>query len=170
VVSALVVDRPGTLNRVSGLLRARSFNIESLTVGTTHEPGKSRMTIAIRGDDGHLRQVLAQLERVIDVLEVHDLTTVPHVELELALVEVDPPTGADAEARLRSALADAGGEPIPTTDGTWRARLTATPSEIDAALETLRPLGLRRLVRAGAVAMTTETTPPSETANGDTGE
>ena len=55
VVSALVVDRPGTLNRVSGLLRARSFNIESLTVGTTHEPGKSRMTIAIRGDDGHLR-------------------------------------------------------------------------------------------------------------------
>ena len=61
VVSALVVDRPGTLNRVSGLLRARSFNIESLTVGATHEAGRSRMTIAIRGDDGHLRQVLAQL-------------------------------------------------------------------------------------------------------------
>lgn len=170
VVSALVVDRPGTLNRVSGLLRARSFNIESLTVGTTHEPGKSRMTIAIRGDDGHLRQVLAQLERVIDVLEVRDLTTVPHVELELALVEVDPPTDAEAEARLRAALGDAGGEPIPTTDGTWRARLTATPTEIDAALELLRPMGLRRLVRAGAVAMTTETTPPSGTANGDTGE
>ena len=49
------------------------------------------MTIAIRGDDGHLRQVLAQLERLIDVLEVHDLTTIPHVELELALVEVEPP-------------------------------------------------------------------------------
>ena len=59
VVTALVVDRPGTLNRVSGLLRARSFNIESLTVGPTHEPGRSRMTIAVRGDDGHLRQVLA---------------------------------------------------------------------------------------------------------------
>ena len=170
VVSALVVDRPGTLNRVSGLLRARSFNIESLTVGTTHEPGKSRMTIAIRGDDGHLRQVLAQLERVIDVLEVRDLTTVPHVELELALVEVDPPGDADAEAALRAALAPAGGEPIPTTDGTWRARLTATPTEIDAALEKLRPMGLRRLVRAGAVAMTTETTLPRDTANGETGE
>jgi acetolactate synthase I/III small subunit len=167
VVTALVVDRPGTLNRVSGLLRARSFNIESLTVGTTHEPGKSRMTIAIRGDDGHLRQVLAQLERVIDVLEVRDLTTVPHVELELALVEVDPPAGADAEARLRSALDAAGGEPIPTTDGTWRARLAATPAEIDAALEALRPLGLRRLVRAGAVAMTTEPHPTPST-NGET--
>ena len=169
VVSALVVDRPGTLNRVSGLLRARSFNIESLTVGTTHEPGKSRMTIAIRGDDGHLRQVLAQLERVIDVLEVQDLTTVPHVELELALVELEPPTDAKGEARLRAALDTAGGELITPADGSWRARLAATPTEIDRALEALRPLGLRRLVRAGAVAMTTtaQTTP---TENGDPSE
>ena len=167
VVSALVVDRPGTLNRVSGLLRARSFNIESLTVGTTHEPGKSRMTIAIRGDDGHLRQVLAQLERVIDVLEVHDLTTVPHVELELALLEVEPPADPAAEARLRETLAAAGGEPIPTTDGTWRARLTAAPADIDRALTALRPLGLRRLVRAGAVAMTTSPNPTSPTNGAD---
>jgi acetolactate synthase-1/3 small subunit len=170
VVSALVVDRPGTLNRVSGLLRARSFNIESLTVGTTHEPGKSRMTIAIRGDDGHLRQVLAQLERVIDVLEVHDLTTVPHVELELALVEVAEPADDEADAALRAILAAAGGEALPSPPGSRRARLAATPTEIDAALESLRPMGLRRLVRAGAVAMTTETTPPGETANGETGE
>ncbi len=134
-----------------------------MTVGTTHEPGKSRMTIAIRGDDGHLRQVLAQLERVIDVLEVHDLTTIPHVELELALVEVDPPADSEAESDLRAALAIAGGEPIPTTDGTWRARLTAAPVDIDRALTALRPLGLRRLVRAGAVAMTTAPEPPPTT-------
>jgi acetolactate synthase-1/3 small subunit len=158
VVSALVVDRPGTLNRVSGLLRARSFNIESLTVGTTDEPGKSRMTIAIRGDDGHLRQVLAQLERVIDVLEVHDLTTVPHVELELALVELAQPADADAERALRAALADAGGETLSTDGDPWRARLTASPDQIDRALTTLRGMGLRRLVRAGAVAMTTTNT------------
>jgi len=161
VVSALVVDRPGTLNRVSGLLRARSFNIESLTVGTTDEPGRSRMTIALRGDDGHLRQVLAQLERMIDVLDVRDLTTVPHVELELALVELDTPSDPDAEAAVRAVLAVAGGETLPTTDGTWRARLTATPADIDRALEALRGHGLRRLVRAGAVAMTT-TTPTSQ--------
>ncbi len=155
VVSALVIDRPGTLNRVSGLLRARSYNIESLTVGTTHEPGKSRMTIAIRGDEGHLRQVLAQLERVIDVLEVDDLTTVPHVELELVLVELDPPSDADAERALHALLAEAGGQTLPSEDGTWRARLTAPPAEIDRALTTLSDMGLRRLVRAGAVAMTT---------------
>lgn len=155
VVSALVIDRPGTLNRVSGLLRARSFNIESLTVGTTDEPGRSRMTIAIRGDDGHLRQVLAQLERVIDVLEVDDLTTVPHVELELALVELDAPSSPDAEHALHAVLDEAGGQPITTDDDAWRVRLTATPDRIDRALEALRGLGVRRLVRAGAVAMTT---------------
>jgi acetolactate synthase-1/3 small subunit len=166
-VTALVVDRPGTLNRVSGLLRARSFNIESLTVGTTDQPGRSRMTIAIRGDDGHLRQVLAQLERVIDVLEVRDLTTVPHVELELALVELSSPTDAERERRLRDLLATAGGEPITTDADTWRVRLAATPDRIDQALEALRDFGLRRLVRAGAVAMTTPAS-PTQPANGAT--
>ena len=86
VVSALVIDRPGTLNRVAGLLRARSFNIESLTVGTTLQAGRSRMTVVVRGDETHLHQVLAQLERLIDVLEVTDLTHAPRLELELALV------------------------------------------------------------------------------------
>lgn len=165
VVSALVVDRPGTLNRVSGLLRARSFNIESLTVGTTHEPGKSRMTIVLRGDEGHLRQVLGQLERLIEVLDVHDLHSTPHLELELALVEVDPPRDADADAALRAVLESAGGVVLPATDGSWRARLTASPAQIDDALTALRPLGLRRLVRAGAVAMTT-TPESSATTNG----
>jgi acetolactate synthase-1/3 small subunit len=164
VVSALVIDRPGTLNRVSGLLRARSFNIESLTVGATHEPGRSRMTIAIRGDDGHLRQVLAQLERMIDVLEVEDLDAVPHVEVELALVELDPPADAKAESALRLAIAEAGGEPITTDASGWRVRLTTSPHRLDRALETLREFGLRRLVRAGSVAMTT----PKSRSNGAT--
>lgn len=153
VVSALVVDRPGTLNRVSGLLRARSFNIESLTVGTTHEAGRSRMTIAVRGDDAHLRQVLAQLERLIEVLEVEDLTARPRLELELALVELAPPaTSADRQA-VNQVIAAAGGEMLSADPGAWRLRLTGSPDRIDGALETLRGHGLRNLVRAGAVAM-----------------
>jgi len=166
VVTALVVDRPGTLNRVSGLLRARSFNIESLTVGRTHEPGRSRMTIAIRGDDGHLRQVLAQLERLIEVLEVTDLTSTPRIELELVLVELDPPRTPADELSLLGVLASAGGETLTTEPDLWRARLTASPDSIDRALEALRGHGLRGLVRAGAVAMaadrTTSTTPSTE--------
>jgi len=167
VVSALVVDRPGTLNRVSGLLRARSFNIESLTVGTTHEPGKSRMTIAIRGDDGHLRQVLAQLERLIEVLEVTDLTSAPRIELELVLVELDPPRTPAEERLLEDILATAGGETLLTDSERWRARLTATPEVIDQALDALRGHGLRSLVRAGAVAMAADPTTPG-TKNGAT--
>lgn len=162
VVTALVVDRPGTLNRVSGLLRARSFNIESLTVGSTHEPGKSRMTIAIRGDDGHLRQVLAQLERLIEVLEVTDLTNVERIELELVLVELDPPRTPADEHGLLSVIAGAGGETLSTEPDLWRARLTATPDVINHALDALRGHGLRSLVRAGAVAMAANPTPQAE--------
>jgi acetolactate synthase-1/3 small subunit len=164
IVTALVVDRPGTLNRVSGLLRARSFNIESLTVGSTHEAGLSRMTIAIRGDDGHLRQVLAQLERLIDVLEVTDLTSVPRIELELALVELEPPRTAAEKATVNAALSAAGGDILSTDGAVWRARLTAPPNAIDHALDALRGHGLRSLVRAGAVAMAADptTTPPTE--------
>lgn len=159
VVSALVVDRPGTLNRVSGLLRARSFNIESLTVGTTHERGRSRMTIVIRGDDAHLRQVLAQLERLIDVLDVADLTDAPRLELELALVELDPPANPDDHAAVTSVIERAGGEVISADEDAWRLRLTASPSRIEEALEALRDHGLRNLVRAGSVAMASSTSP-----------
>ena len=169
IVSALVVDRPGTLNRVSGLLRARSFNIESLTVGTTHEPGKSRMTIAVRGDDGHLRQVLAQLERLLEVLEVSDLTGVPHVELELVLVEIAPPRTSVEKHTLAAILTAGGGEILSTGPDVWRARLTASPDRIDRALDALRRLGLRRLVRAGAVAMATLPTYPNETRSSTNG-
>lgn len=154
VVSALVVDRPGTLNRVSGLLRARSFNIESLTVGSTHVPGQSRMTIVIRGDEAHTHQVLAQLNRVIEVLEVDDLTHSPCLELELALVELDKPADAEAEATVRAAMTMAGGE-LLDVNGRWRLRLAAAPDAVEAALITLRATGLRNLVRAGTVAMAT---------------
>lgn len=167
VVTALVVDRPGTLNRVSGLLRARSFNIESLTVGRTHEPGRSRMTIVVRGDDGHLRQVLAQLERLIEVLEVSDLTNTPRIELELVLVELDPPRTPADELALRGVLASAGGETLSTEADRWRARLTASPDTIDLALDALRGHGLRGLVRAGAVAMAADPSTHS-TENGAT--
>lgn len=154
LVSALVIDRPGTLSRVAGLLRARTFNIESLTVGATHEAGRSRMTIVLHGDEGQLRQALAQLERQIDVLEVIDLHQAPHVEVELALVELDPPADERAERLLLAALADVGGKPISTDPAGWHASLAASPAKLDRALASLASHGLRRLVRAGAVAMT----------------
>lgn len=162
VVTALVLDRPGTLNRVSSLLRARSFNIDSLTVGATNEPGLSRMTIVVRGDDAHTHQVIAQLERLVEVLEAIDLTHRPRLELELALAEVDPPSGADAEAVLREAIALAGGELLSAGSDAWRLRLTDTPTRVERALEVLRGAGLRSLVRAGSVAMAVGANPPGD--------
>jgi len=155
LVSALVVDRPGTLNRVAGLFRARSFNIESLTVGSTLHRGRSRMTVVIRGDEAHLHQVLAQLERLIDVIEVRDLTHAPRVELELALVELEAPGDPAATAALTALVERSGGAVISSDDECWRVRLTAAPAQIEDALDALRSHGLRSLVRAGSVAMAT---------------
>lgn len=155
VVSALVVDRPGTLNRVAGLFRARSFNIESLTVGTTLERGRSRMTVVVRGDEAHLHQVLAQLERLIEVIEVEDLTHTGRVEQELVLLELVAPSSAGATATVTDAIARASGTVISTDGDVWRVRLTASPAQVEEALDELRPHGLRDLVRAGSVAMST---------------
>jgi acetolactate synthase-1/3 small subunit len=155
VISALVVDRPGTLNRVAGLFRARTFNIESLTVGSTHQAGLSRMTVVLRGDEPHLHQVLAQLERLIEVIEVSDLTHGPGLELELALVEIEAPVDDVARRAVEEVMAGAGGALVSVEDGAWRLRLTAPPSAVEDALAALRAHGLRNLVRAGSVAMST---------------
>jgi acetolactate synthase-1/3 small subunit len=153
VVSALVVDRPGTLNRVAGLFRARSFNIDSLTVGTTLEPGRSRMTVVLRGDEAHLHQVLAQLERLIEVLEVSDLTHADRLEVEVALVEIDAPVDVPARLAVENVMRRTGGTLASTNDGTWRLTLTGPPTLVEDALAELREHGLRDLVRAGSVAM-----------------
>jgi acetolactate synthase-1/3 small subunit len=157
VISALVVDRPGTLNRVAGLFRARTFNIESLTVATTHEAGLSRMTVVLRGDEPHLHQVLAQLERLIEVIEVTDLTHAPRLELELALVEIQAPVDANAKRAVEGVMASAGGALVSVEDGAWRLSLTAPPTVVEDALTALRVHGLSNLVRAGSVAMATGT-------------
>ncbi|MGZ8476334.1 MAG: hypothetical protein ACXWWQ_08990, partial [Candidatus Limnocylindria bacterium] len=104
--------------------------------------------------------VLAQLERLIDVLEVTDLTSLPRIELELVLVELEPPRTAADEQSLQDILGSAGGETLSTGPDVWRARLTAEPDTIDHALEALRAHGLRGLVRAGAVAMAADVTEP----------
>ena len=87
-VVVIVNDRPGVLNRVASLARARNFNIESLVVGHTERPGISRMTITLRGDDFAVEQMTKQLYRLIDVLKVQDLPEEQLVEHELALVKV----------------------------------------------------------------------------------
>jgi acetolactate synthase-1/3 small subunit len=85
---ALVEDKPGVLNRVSSLFRRRAFNIESLTVGHTAEPGISRITIVVDSDDLSVERLTAYLYKLVNVIQVHDLTTQPTVSRDLAMIKV----------------------------------------------------------------------------------
>jgi len=88
IISVLVENKSGVLARVSGLFSRRGFNIESLAVGTCEEPGMSRITIVVYGDDTHIEQVKKQLNKLIDVIKITDITEKDHVERELALIKV----------------------------------------------------------------------------------
>ncbi|MBN1516850.1 acetolactate synthase small subunit [Candidatus Sumerlaeota bacterium] len=89
IISCFVENHPGVLARVAGLFSARGFNIDSLNVGTTIDPTVSRMTIVSTGDDQVISQIIKQLEKLIDVIEVRDLTQDEHVERELLLIKIE---------------------------------------------------------------------------------
>jgi len=94
---ALMEDKPGVLNRVASLFRRRNYNIESLSVGHSEEPGISRMTIVVNGDERVVEQVAKQLEKLINVTLVADVSDKPTVMRELALIKVNAPPGARSE-------------------------------------------------------------------------
>jgi acetolactate synthase I/III small subunit len=151
VLVAIVLNKPGVLNRVASLMRARNFNIESLAVSHTDQPEVSRMTITLRGDDVAVEQVAKQLYRLIDVLKVQDVTSEPTVEHELALIKVRATDRNRMEvvkivelykARVVDLAADAA-----------IVEATGTEAEIDALVALLRGFGIKELVRTGTVVM-----------------
>ena len=148
---AIVLDKPGVLNRVSSLMRARNFNIESLAVSHTDQPEVSRMTITLRGDDVAVEQATKQLYRLIDVLKVQDLTAEPTIEHELALVKVRT-TEAD-RAEIIRIVELTHGRIVDVSADSIIVEATGTEAEVDALLALLRGFGIRELVRTGAVVM-----------------
>ena len=104
IFSVLVEDSPGVLSRVTGLFSRRGFNIESLAVGTCEQPDTSRITIAVSGNDVLIEQVKKQLNKLIEVIKVLDLTDLEHVERELALIKVKAEPG-----EVRSAIMQVAG-------------------------------------------------------------
>jgi acetolactate synthase I/III small subunit len=151
VLVVLVLDKPGVLNRVASLMRARNFNIESLAVSHTDQPDISRMTISLDGDDVLVEQAIKQLYRLIDVLKVQDLTAEPKVEHELALVKVRASDANRAEIVKIVELYRARVVDISETSIVVEA--TGTEAEVDALVALLRTYGIRELVRTGAVVM-----------------
>jgi len=151
VLVVLVLDKPGVLNRVSSLMRARNFNIESLAVSHTDQPDISRMTITLVGDDVLVEQAIKQLYRLIDVLKVQDLTDEPKVEHELALVKVRASDANRGEIVRIVELYRA--RVVDISETAIVVEATGTEAEVDALVALLRTYGVRELVRTGTVVM-----------------
>ena len=151
--AVLVDNEPGVLHRVVGLFSARGYNIESLTVAETdHKAHTSRITVVTRGTRQVLDQIEAQLNKVVNVRRVHDISRDPNgVERELALVKVRG-SGADRVEALR--IADIfRAKPVDTTLESFVFEISGAPSKIDKFLELMRPLGLVELSRTGVLSI-----------------
>ncbi len=154
IVSVLVENKFGVLSRVSGLFSGRGFNIESLCVGPTLDPTVSLMTIVTQGDDRILEQVTKQLNKLIDVIKVVDLTEQEHIERETALIKVNARMEDRAEAlRVVDIFR---GRIIDSTANTYTVEVTGDIRKIDAMIDLLRPLGIKELIRTGRIAIARE--------------
>ena len=164
---AIVMNKPGVLNRVSSLMRARNFNIDSLAVSKTDREDTSRMTITLHGDDVAVEQAAKQLYRLIDVLKVQDVTSDPTVEHELAFVKIRA-TDSNRDEVLRLVELSRG-RVVDLADGSVIVEVTGTESEIDTFVSLVRTYGIKELVRTGAVVMA-RGSGPSRRRSSDDGE
>jgi acetolactate synthase-1/3 small subunit len=148
IISLLMENEAGALSRVAGLFSARGYNIESLTVAPTEDATLSRMTIVTCGSEEIIEQITKQLNKLVDVVKVMDLTEGRHIERELMLVKVKA-AGASREEMKRTADIFRG-RIIDVTDATYTIELTGTGSKLDAFLEAIDPALIIETVRTGA--------------------
>jgi len=149
---SLVQDEPGVLTRVAGLFRRRGFNIESLSVGHCEQPGLSRMTIVVKGDDAEVDQVTRQLDKLINVVNVTDITRRDMVARELALIKVAAQANDRSEIMqivdiYRAKIVDVATESLTV-------EVTGGEDKIDSLLRLLLPFGITEMARTGRTALT----------------
>jgi acetolactate synthase-1/3 small subunit len=148
----MVEDHPGVLNRVVSLLRRRSFNIDSITVGPSEQPGVSRMTIVVPGNDSDIEQASKQLYKLLEVLKVTDVTDLPVVSHEMALIKVSAKAQHRQEILLIAQMYEA--RIVDASPNTLLLEMTGPVERVDSLLTMLRSFGIRELVRTGSIAMT----------------
>jgi acetolactate synthase I/III small subunit len=148
---AIVLDKPGVLNRVSSLMRARNFNIDSLAVSRTDQPDTSRMTITLHGDDVAVEQAAKQLYRLIDVLKVQDVTSDSVVAQELALVKIRATDSNRAEILKVVELSK--GRVVDLAGESVIVEVTGPEPEVDGFVALVRGYGIKEIVRTGSVVM-----------------
>jgi acetolactate synthase I/III small subunit len=152
VLSAVVQNVPGVLAHISGMLASRGNNIDSLAVGETEDPNLSRMTFVVVGDDRVLEQVRKQLEKIVTVVRVVDISSKDYVERDLMLLKVNsPPGGTRSEIRelvdiFRGKIVDVGADEMTI-------EISGRENKIEAFIHRMRPYGIIELVRTGRIAM-----------------
>ena len=150
-ISVLVENQFGVLSRVSGLFSGRGFNIESLTVAETLDPTVSRMTIVSRGNDQIIEQITKQLNKLVSVIKVSDLTGKSHVERELVLIKVA--TDPENRAEVLRIVDIFRGKVVDVTPQSYTIEISGDEEKITGIINLLKPIGIREVVRTGKVAM-----------------
>ncbi len=148
IISILMENEAGALSRVAGLFSARGYNIESLSVAPTEDASLSRLTLVTRGSDEIIEQITKQLNKLIDVVKLLDLTEGPHIEREMMLIKVKAGTANQREELKR--LADIfRGNIIDVTDTTYTIELTGDVQKLDAFIHALKDSDILETVRSG---------------------
>ena len=149
IISILIENEAGALSRVAGLFSARGYNIESLTVAVTEDASLSRMTIVTSGSENIIEQINKQLNKLVDVVKVADITEGAHIERELMMVKVDAKQTASRDELQR--LADIfKGRIIDVSDNIFTVELTGEGEKLDSFLKALNDVSIIETVRSGA--------------------
>ncbi len=151
VLSALVQNKPGVLAHISGMLASRGFNIDSLAVGETEDPDRSRITFVVMGDDSTLEQVRKQLEKIIDVVEVQDISREDFVERDLMLIKVQ--TRPEQRGEIRGLVQDFHARIVDVGHDQMIVEVSGVEHKIESFIELVRPYGITELARTGRIAL-----------------
>ena len=152
-ISLTVANEYGMLARVAGLFSARGYQIDSLCVAPMLEDDMSRMTITTHGNDQIIEQIIKQLQKLVKVYEVHDLTKDPHVERQMVLLTVNAAMGEQRQEVL-SMVEIFRAKVVDVSTDAFILEMTGSAEKVDALIDLLKPIGIRDLVRTGTVAMT----------------
>ncbi|MAT11990.1 MAG: acetolactate synthase small subunit [Pirellulales bacterium] len=152
VISALVQNVPGVLAHVSGMLASRGFNIDSLAVGATEDPTLSRMTFVVVGGESVLEQVAKQLEKIVTVVQVTDISAHQHVERDLMIIKVKAEAGSQ-RSEIRELVDIFRGKIVDVGHAEMMIEISGRESKLEAFIERVRPFGITALSRTGRIAL-----------------
>ncbi len=152
VLSALVQNVPGVLAHISGMLASRGYNIDSLAVGETETPDLSRMTFVLEGDASLLEQVRKQLEKIVTVVQVQDISAQDFVERDLMLIKIAAPYG-EQRSSVKELTEIFRGRIVDISRDELIVEISGEETKIGAFIDLMRPFGIRELARTGRIAL-----------------